>query len=322
MVRRKWTVGVDFGGTNVKLGLVTDAGRVVGTERFSSKGFNGPGRFIDGVSLAIETLARSAGVTPAQLRGVGVGAPGPVDVEDGVVHSLVNVPGWRRVPLRRLLERRLRCRCAVENDANLFLLGEWHVGAAQGIRQAVGVTLGTGVGGALLINGELYRGTSGAAGEIGHMVVHPYGRRCGCGARGCLEAQVGTAAIVEMGRGALRRNTGGLRALFRKSQGPLTPALISEAAARGDPAARQIWADVGRWLGLGLGSVVNLLNPERIVIGGGVAHAWGWFYPGLIRALRAQAQRVAASAVRVVRGRLGEEAGIVGAAVSVWSGDR
>lgn len=317
-MRHRWTVGVDFGGTNVKAGLVSPAGRVVATRILSSRAIGRPARFVEGLGEAVEALARSVGSRPRQLAGVGVGAPGLVDVERGVVHSLVNVPGWHRVPLRRLLERRLGCRCAVDNDANLVALGEFTFGAGRGAQCLVCLTLGTGVGGGLIVNGALHRGASGAAGEAGHMVIDPRGPRCACGARGCLEAHVGTAALLRMGRRAIRRRAGPLRMLVRQAGGRLTPALLSQAARRGDAAARRIWVEFGRFLGMGLGSLVNLLNPDRIVLGGGVAGAWPLFYPTLIRTVRAQAFDTSARAVRMVRARLGGHAGIVGAAVLLW----
>ncbi|MBI3084011.1 MAG: ROK family protein [Candidatus Omnitrophica bacterium] len=318
MKMRRWTVGVDFGGTNVKVGLVSRTGRVARARVLPSKKLSEPSAFVEGVSATVTSLARAVGIAPSQLRGVCVGAAGPVDAERGLVHFLVNVPGWREVPLAERLQRRLRCRCLVENDVNLFALGEWRFGAGQRARQLVCLTLGTGVGGGLLFDGELYRGASGAAGELGHMAIDPRGRRCGCGARGCLEAQVGTAAILSLGRRAIRRGAGPLRTLARQANGRLTPALIAQAARQGDPAAREIWMEVGRSLGVGLANVINLLNPDRVVIGGGVSKAWGLFSPTLIETVRAQAMGISAGAARIVRARLGDRAGIVGAAVLVW----
>ena len=315
---RRWTVGVDFGGTNIKVGLVSPAGRVAQTRLLPSKTFRRPASFVEGIGCAVTSLAKAVGLRPAQLRGVGVGAPGPVDARRGIVHLLVNVPGWREVPLRRQLEARLGCRCAVDNDVNLVALGEWRFGAGHGARHLVCLTLGTGVGGGLIVDGALYRGASGAAGEIGHMVINPRGARCGCGARGCLEAQIGSAAILRMARHAIRRSPGRLRAMARQAHGRLTPELVSRAARAGDAAAQQVWREVGRWLGVGLANVVNVLNPERIIIGGGVADAWGLFAPTLKRTLRDQAMGVSFRAVRIVRARLGNSAGVVGAAVLVW----
>ena len=318
MTRPEWTVGVDFGGTYTKVGVVNRSGRVAAMRRLSSGGFRRPSQFVDAVSATAEGLAAAVGTRPARLRGIGVGAPGSVDATRGIVRSMVNVPGWRDVPLRRLLERRLGCRCAVDNDANCFALAEHRLGAGQGADEMIGVTLGTGVGGGLVFGGELYRGADGTAGELGHIVIDPRGGRCGCGRRGCLESWVGAAAIVRLGRRALRRGAGPLNALAARA-GEVTPRLIGEAARAGDARARAIWAEVGRRLGMGLADLTNALNPQRIVIGGGIANNWALFAPTLMRTLRAEAMEPPARTVRVVRARLGDRAGIVGAAVLLWS---
>ena len=310
-------MGVDFGGTNTRVALVSQTGRIVDVQHLPSRAVGRPGTFVEALSRSIHALAQTVRLRPAQLRGIGIGAPGPVDVSRGVVYSMVNVPGWHDVPLQRRLQHRLGCPCLVDNDVNVFTLGEWRLGAGRGAEALVGVTLGTGVGGGLVLGGRLYHGCRGGAGELGHMAVNPSGRRCGCGARGCLEAQVGTAAIVSMGRQALRRSRT-LRALARGPGGTLTPRLISCAAEQGDASARAIWAEVGRWLGVGLGNVVNLLNPDRLIIGGGVANAWRWFAPSMHVSLRAQAMAVHARSVRIRRAQLGNFAGILGAAVLVW----
>lgn len=311
-----WTVGVDFGGTNVKIGLVTSAARVHRTLVVASKDVATPTAFINRICDVVNSLARSVGIRASQLRGVGVGAPGPVDVTHGVVHSLVNVPGWRQVSLRRPLERRLKCPCLIDNDANLFTIGEWRAGAGRGARALVGLTLGTGVGGGLVCDGVLYRGASGSAGEAGHMVIDPHGWRCGCGRRGCLEAYVGTRAILRLAREAIRRHRAALWALAQRAQ--LTPELVSRAAEQGDASARTVWVAVGRSLGIGLANLVNVLNPDRIVIGGGVAQAWRWFAPTMRKTVRHEAMAISQRAVGIIRGRLGSEAGIIGAAVGVW----
>lgn len=315
---RGWTVGIDFGGTNVKIGLVTATARVHQTLVIASQQLATPAAFIDGICDVVASLARSVGIRASQLRGVGVGAPGPVDAARGVVHSLVNVPGWRHVGLRRPLERRLKCPCLVDNDANLFTIGEWCVGAGRGAQALVGLTLGTGVGGGVVCDGVLYRGVSGSAGELGHMVIDTRGWTCGCGRRGCLEAHIGTRAILRMAREAIHRHRGALRALAHHARGGLTPELISRAAERGDASARAVWVAMGRALGIGLSNIVNALNPDRIVIGGGVAQAWRWFAPTMIKTVRDEAMPMPRRAVRIVRARLGPDAGIIGAAVGLW----
>ena len=304
-------MGVDFGGTNIQVGCVTATGRVARQLVLATRDHATPARFVDGLHAAIRQLTRPEGARRTRLRGVGVGAPGLIDGSRGIIHRLVNVPGgWRGVPLARLLERRLGCPCAVENDVNVIALGEWRYGAGRGTRHSVYVTLGTGVGGGLVIDGALVRGASGSAGEIGHTTVDPEGPRCPCGSRGCLEALVGTAAILRRARQAMPH------------RGRLSPEALSQAARGGDRAARRIWRDVGVSLGIGLSNVINLLNPERIVLGGGVANAWPWFGPSLRATVRRRAFAVPRRACRIVRASLGERAGIIGGAVLVWDKTR
>ena len=319
MTVRKWTVGVDFGGTNIKIGCVTKHGTVARKVVLFTRDYATPRKFVDGVQRAIERLATPLGLARVRLCGVGVGVPGLVDGERGVIHRLVNVPGgWPRVPLRQRLEQRLRCPCAVENDANVMALGEWRFGAGRGTRHSVYLTLGTGVGGGLVINGSLVRGATGSAGEIGHLVIRPGGPRCACGARGCLEALVGTTAILRRARRAIRGGSRLLAGLAAHHDDVLSPELVSRAARAGDRAAIRLWQDIGEELGVALSNLVNLLNPERIVIGGGVAKAWPYFAPQLMTTIRRCAFKVPATAVKVVRAQLGDEAGIVGGAVLVW----
>ena len=311
-----WAIGVDFGGTSVKVGLVAPTGRVAAVRVLPTAELRRPAQFIDGVARAVASLAGSSGTRVSQLAGIGVGAPGPVDAVRGIVRSMVNVPGWREVPLARRLARRLQCRCVVDNDANCFALAEWRFGAGRGADDLICLTLGTGVGGGLILDGSLYRGASGAAGEPGHMVLDPRGPRCGCGRRGCLEALVGAAAIVALGRPALRRSER-LRTFVRDHGGRLTPRLIGRAGRAGDPHARAVWAEIGARLGGGVANLVNLFNPECLVIGGGIANNWSLFAPAMRVTVRREAMAVPARAVRIVRARLGDYAGIVGAAVLI-----
>lgn len=319
MSARTWTVGIDFGGTNIKIGCVTAQGAVAHRVVLLTRAHATPAAFVDGVQEAIEQLAARVGVRRSQLRGVGVGVPGLVDGHRGVIHRLVNVPGgWPRIPLRQILQQRLRCPCAVDNDVNAVALGEWRFGAGRGTRHSIYVTLGTGVGGGLVINGALIRGATGSAGEIGHTTVQIDGPRCSCGRQGCLEALVGAAAILTRARQAMQRGSRRLAELTARHDGQLSPQMVSQAARSGDRAAIRIWRDVGCFLGVALANVVNLLNPERIVIGGGMAKAWPWFAASLRATIRAQAFEVPARACQVVRARLGDNAGIVGAAMLVW----
>ena len=307
--------GVDFGGTNIQLGLVTRQGRVVAQKTLLTRAHADPAAFVEGVASTLRVLAHAKG---ARLRGVGVGAPGLIDVRRGVIAQLVNVPGrWRGVRLGALMGRRLGCPCSIDNDVNAVALGEWSFGAGRGTEHSVYVTLGTGVGGGLVVNSRLVRGAIGSAGEIGHTSIALAGPLCACGRRGCLEAFVSTRAILRRARRAIRGGAAVLRSLV-EGHGTLTPEVVARAAASGDRAARQIWHEVGVSLGRGLANVINLLNPQRIVIGGGVAKAWRFFAPSLHATLNLYAFDAPLKAVRVVRAQLGDRAGIIGGACLAW----
>lgn len=292
-------IGVDFGGTNITLGLVTRKGRVLFTSVLPAQPHGAPAQFVEAVGRAVDELLAAHRIRHSRLAGAVIGAPGPVDHARGIVHTMVNVRGWREVPLGRLMTRRLGCRTLVENDVNLIALGEWRHGAGRGAEEMVCLTLGTGVGGGLILHGALYRGHGGSAGEVGHMSINPGGPRCGCGARGCLEAHIGTEAIRRMGEVA-------------------SPKQLSERAKTGDQTARRVWKDFGLLLGIGVANLINILNPDRVVIGGGVSNAWPYFSASLQQTVREQAMAAALQGVRIVRAKLGNQAGIVGSAVLIW----
>ena len=312
-----WTVGVDFGGTTIKVGLVDDQGRIRNTRVLPTRQYGAPKAFAASVAAAAASMARLRGVSLRRLRGIGIGAPGAVDVARGIVLHCVNVPGWTNIPIARWLTQRLGCPCAVNNDANAFALAEWRLGAGQGAAALIGMTLGTGVGGGLVWDGRLINGPTGSAGELGHMVIDLGGPRCGCGRRGCLEALVGTAAILRLARAVLHSGEGRLGAYVRRA-GRLAPRVLGDAARAGDGPSCRAWETIGVRLGIGLANLVNILNPDRIVIGGGVANNWGLFAPAMHRSLRAEALPAPGRHVRVARGRLGDRAGILGAAVLIW----
>ena len=313
MLHRPFAIAVDIGGTSAKLALVQPGGRrlagaVVPTGRGTTVRV-----LVEALGLGVRALQAEARTRGGRVVGVGVGVPGLVDTERGVVRYLVNLPGWRQVPLRRLLARRTGLPITVDNDVNAMTWGEYRWGAGRGTRSLVCVMLGTGVGGGLIVNGRLYRGWTMSAGEIGHVPLGWDGPACLCGGRGCLERYVGNREVVALAR---RKLAGGRRSLLRRDLRHLTPPLIDQAAYRGDAVAREVWRDVGRHLGLALAMVANLLNPERIVIGGGIANAGPLLFPTIRATVRARAMR-GPSGVPIVPARFGAEAGLVGAAALV-----
>lgn len=305
------SIGVDVGGTFVKCGLVRGK-RLVVQRSFPTAAWRTPRALQGAIADAVRFLIRQC---PGPVRGVGVGIPGLVSYPNGVVRSCANLPGWKDVPLRSALKARLQLPVWVENDVNAMTLAEWKWGAGRGVSNLVCLTLGTGVGGGLVLNGRLFRGWKGSAGEIGHMPLGRTGARCSCGGTACLERTAGNREILQWVRRQLAR--GVKSRLLKLADGDpkrITPELIDAGCRLGDPLALEAWSRVGTCVGLALVSVVNLLNPERIVIGGGISKAGRWLLEPMRRTVRQRAMRGAAQ-VSIVPAGLGSSAGLIGAAL-------
>ena len=305
------TIGIDVGGTFIKIGLVREntilAQRILPTAKFSSS----PKTLENCLVEAVRSLLHEEG----RVSGIGVGIPGLVRYPEGVVQTCANLPGWSNVPLRAYLQRRLGIPAQVDNDANLMTLAEWRLGAGRGVENLVCLTLGTGVGGGLVLNGSLYRSRSGSSAEIGHVAVGEAGPRCSCGGRACLERYVGNRAILRYVRKRIAEGAHSrLSEMVGHQMSRLTPELIDQACVQGDRLARQTWEEAGRKIGFVLAKVVNLLGPDRIVIGGGIAKAGRWLFDPIRQTVRSRAMRQLAD-VPIVPARLGSSAGLLGAAL-------
>jgi glucokinase len=289
MVAAVSVVGVDVGGTRVKAALFDSRARTVRRATASTPS-GPPGPVIERLAALILGLRGSH-----RVRAVGVGFCGMVDHRRGVVlETTETLPGWRDVPLARELASRVGVPCVIDNDANLAALGEATLGAGRGADPVVAFTLGTGVGGGIVIDGELLRGAGGMAANLGHLGVRPNGRRCACGARGCLEAYASAWA--------LRRRLGlDAREVFRR-------------ARRGDGRCRRALDDAADALGRAFADVANAINPEVIVVGGGLSRGLSRLRPGMLRAYEARALPVAGATTRIVRARYPLDAGVLGAA--------
>jgi glucokinase len=267
------------------------------------------------VGLAERAIATTRREVPgAEILGVGVGAPGPLDTKRGIVLLTPNL-GWVNMPLRQLIHDRLGLPAALDNDANCAVLGEWWVGAARGARHAIGITIGTGIGGGLIVDGRLYHGASDVAGEIGHTTIDTEGRRCKCGNYGCLEAyasgpNIALRAVEEMEAGAESR----LRALVGGDLRKITAQTVYQAAADGDELALEVVNDTAKFLGVGIGNLLNVFNPEVVVVCGGVTLAGDHLFEPLRREVARRAFKPAVNACRIVPGELAGTAGVYGAA--------
>lgn len=311
-------IGIDIGGTNIKLALIDKHAHIKAKRIFSTESFKGKDALIDELVDQINSLLSEYSITKKDLIGIGIGAPGLVDIRTGTVHCLTNIPNWREVALGDILKKRLGVPVFVDNDVNVMALGELRFGAGRGAKNMLCITLGTGVGGGLILDSRLYRGSSYAAGEFGHVPINIDGPKCNCGGWACVEAYVGNHYIV---RDVVARIKKGEKTLIKKLVGgelsKITPETIDEAARKGDRFARQVWVNIGNKVGIGLAGVVNLLNIEKIVIGGGVSEAGKVLFDSIRETISIRAMKLPAKTVKVVKARLGYDAGVIGAATLV-----
>lgn len=298
MVKR-FIIGIDLGGTNLKCALLDNSLKIKAKNSFSTKSFDNKHKLISGISDSIKSFIVNQRLSRAAILGVGLGLPGPVDTSKGVVHFLPNIAGWKNVELKKILERKTGLPVIIDNDAKLMALAEHKAGSAAGYENAICLTLGTGVGGGLIINGSLFRGKDNAAGEFGHFPINESGPLCGCGARACLEAYIGNAAIIKEAR-----------KLFGSE---ISLEHVSQMARNNNVKAIKFWGMVGEKLGLALSGVVNLLNLDAIVLGGGVACAGKVLFESVKQTISLRAMSVQAKRVRVFKAKLGINAGIIGA---------
>lgn len=308
-------LGIDLGGTFVKAALVDRDRRLLAKTTVPTQVESGPdGVMAVMVNAADELLAR-AGLDRRDVLAAGIGAPGPMNWKTGVVFLPPNLPGWRNVPLAEEMERRLGVPCYVENDANAACYGEHWSGAGRGVGNMCLLTLGTGIGGGIVVFGRLLRGIDGTAGEIGHMTLVRDGRPCGCGARGCLEAYASVPAMVKSAvEGLESGRESRLRDACAGDFHGVTGKLISELAEQGDAFAREIIRETGIWLGLGIANLINLLNPEKIVLAGGMIAAGETLLAPIRETARANAFEVPARRAEIVTAGLGADSGVIGAA--------
>ncbi len=313
----RYVVGIDIGGTNLVVGCVAEDGSALhGLMSEPTQPESGADDVMERLlTLARRSIAETRAKLPkVKIAGVGVGAPGPLDRHRGVVLLTPNL-GWTNMPLRDRVSAGLDLHAALDNDANCAVLGEWWIGAAKGARHAVGITIGTGIGGGLIVNGEMVHGTSDCAGEIGHITIETEGRRCKCGNYGCLEAYASGPAIAR--RAVEEVESGGVSRLAEFAGGSLldvTAQTVYEAANHGDVVALQVVSETAKYLGTGIANLVNALNPEVVVVCGGVTLAGDGLFVPLRREVARRAFRPAVEACRIVPGLLTGTAGVYGAA--------
>ena len=308
-------IGVDLGGTNAKTAVVTRDRRVLAKDSRPTEAEGGPEAVMRVMVESIDAALKQAGATRSDVLAAGFGAPGPMNWQTGVVFSPPNLPGWKDVPLAAQMQKRLGFPCFIDNDANVACYGEFWLGAGQGADSIVLLTLGTGVGGGIVVFGQLLRGIDGTAGEIGHLKVMRDGRMCGCGSRGCLEAYGSVTGMVRTAVEGI--NEGRKTSLLKMAGGDvskITGKMISEALAAGDEFAGWVMKETATWLGLGISSLVNLLNPEKVILSGGMIAAGEALFEPIRATVKANSFEVPARRAQILAAGLGADSGVIGAA--------
>ena len=309
-------IGVDIGGTNIRAGVVDEGGRILGEARRPALAETGLRAAVGRAIEAIEEALDNAGLAPRAVTAVGVGVPGSHRSREGVTIYSPNFADSRGVPVLPPIQAALELPAFMLNDVAVQTLGEHRFGSGQGYSHMVMITLGTGIGGGAIIDGELRVGYSEGFAEVGHMTIDPDGPFCGCGNRGCWEALAARDAIVR--RAVTKIQQGRQTAVAEMVDfrlGSITPALIGRCADQGDQVAVEVLAETGYYLGIGIANLIQLYNPQVLVIGGGIAQAGRWLLEPIMRTVRSRAHMVPASTCRIVPAQLGDDAGIIGGSV-------
>ncbi len=318
-----FAIGVDLGGTNLRIAAVAEDGKLLQKTTTGTQVARGRDFVIGEMCDAIRQLASQ--LSGQTLLGIGIGVPGIIDMETGMLRESPNLPGWHDYPVRNEIERRLGAKVILENDANSAALGEKWLGAARDFDDMCMITLGTGVGGGIVIKGRVWHGMSGMAGELGHITVDPDGPLCGCGNRGCIEQFASATAVVRMAREAITSGTAPELARAAEQNPEFGAKMVYQLAVQGDVPAQEIYRNVGWALAILIGDLINVFNFPMYVIGGGVASAWNAFSPVMLEQVRKRsfiyaattpegAARTPGKTTIITQALLGGDAGLYGAA--------
>jgi glucokinase len=303
-------LAIDIGGTKLAAGIVDPEGRILARGEVPTQAAEGLEPVLGRIVGLGRDLLSSPAAAKAGVERIGVGCAGPVDLQAGLVFNPPNLPGWIRVPLVERIQQALGLPTVLENDANAAALGEYRYGAGMGARSIVYMTVSTGIGGGIVLDGKVWHGLKDAAGEVGHMTVCPDGPVCGCGNRGCLEAMASGPNIARRAQEAIVAGRAtGLSQMIHP-----TSADVVRLAKEGDAVAHEVWANAVRYLGIGVAAVITILAPERVIIGGGVSRAGDFLFEPLRAEVRRRVKLVPVESVPILPATLGPDVGILGAA--------
>ena len=304
---------IDMGATHMSIAIGDFTARILQELEVSLDIKHGPERCLEEADRQLGKLLESQGLSFSKLSAIGLGVPGPVITEAGMVVSPPIMPGWDRYPIRATLEKKWGCPVTLNNDAELGALGEWAFGAGRGEKNIAYIKVGSGIGAGLILNQQIYVGTTGAAGEIGHLTIDENGPLCNCGNHGCLEAFAGGHAISNQGKSLVR--SGKRTLLSATALEKITAHEVAEAARRGDLHSQEILRRAGTFIGIAIAGLINLFNPSIVIIGGGVAQAGDLLTAAIRQAVRERAMRASEQSVRITTAMLGRRSLLIGATV-------
>ena len=301
----QFIIGIDIGGTNIKFGLISKKGQIFSRLNLKTNAVSeNVNQLVEGLVSACFKLISENHLTKKQILGIGIGLPGLVNIRRNIVYSLTNIKGWKNVPLKKIIEKKISIPVFIDNDVNVIALAEWMYGAGKGMTDLICMTLGTGVGGGLILNNALYRGSGFAAGELGHMPINEKGRKCNCGGFACMETVVGNQYLEKKAK-----------RVFSKKD--ITLEQVTALANKGNKKAVLFWEQTAQHISNGLIGIINTLNPSLVVIGGGIVSAHKYIFPVMRQVIKKRAMHIQGRMVRIKKAKLGQDAGIIGAQVLV-----
>jgi ROK family protein (putative glucokinase) len=306
---QKYIIGIDLGGTKISGAISNEYGKILHEITVQTLAKEGADAVVGRIKGVIRELMDHQRAVSEEIIGVGIGSPGPLDAKKGIIVNAANLPGFVNLPLVDLIEKEFKVKAYIENDANAAALGELWFGAGRGCKNFVFITVSTGVGSGIIINGDIYQGNTSNAGEVGHMTLEPEGPRCNCGNYGCLEALASGPAIERIANERLAKCGDSMLNNYKK----VTSKEVFEAAAKGDKLANEVVSYCMNYLGIGMANVVSLLDPEKIIIGGGVSKAGAVVFDTIRNVIDKRCFKIMAQGVKVVPAELGTDAGVVGA---------
>jgi len=309
------SLGIDLGGTKILTAVATAQGRMLSRDHSVTPATKGQEAVVQSILESIGRALEQAGIAAPQLNAIGVGAPGLSNPETGILFTSPNLPGWRDVPLRDIIEKELGKKAFLINDANAAALGELYFGAAKGAHHFIYITISTGIGGGIIVDGEVYTGSIGTAGEVGHMTIDDDGPPCNCGNRGCWETLASGTAMAREARKQIKE--GARTSILGYAEGDVekvTAQVIHNAAKEGDSLAKELITRTGYYVGVGLANLVNIFNPELIVIGGGLSNIGDMLLEPAYEVAGERAFKESYRTVRFALAKLGRDSGVLGAA--------